>query len=94
VVYSEAARAALQQLAAQAAQQRGQGAAFVAALKEIDRRLHIYPPFGDPLIDLKVEPGQVWVGTVPPLVVRYAIFEDRRLVVVAAPPAVLPTTGL
>jgi hypothetical protein len=37
---------------------------------------------GEPLFDLKLEAGQVYYGTVPPLVVRYAVFEDLRLVFV------------
>jgi len=93
VVYPEVVRAALPILAAQAAA-AGIGREFLAALKEIDRRLHIYPQFGDPLTDLAVESGQVRVGTIPPLVVRYALFEERRLVVVAVPPVFLPRAGL
>jgi hypothetical protein len=54
----------------------------VAAVTELDRRLHIYPQFGDPIMDLTVEAGQVYLGTVPPLVVRYGIYEERRLVLV------------
>jgi hypothetical protein len=33
-------------------------------------------------MDLAQESGQVCIATVPPLMVRYAIYEDRRLVVV------------
>ena len=32
---------------------RGDGEAFLAALREFDRRLRVYPQFGDPLIDLR-----------------------------------------
>jgi hypothetical protein len=62
----------------------------ITALKEFDRRLRIYPQFGEPLVDLKKEPGQVWIGTVRPLAMRYGVLEDRRLVIVAAIPVLLP----
>jgi hypothetical protein len=66
----------------------------LAALKEIDRRLHIYPQFGDPLRDLKLEPTKIWVGTVRPLVVRYILDEERRLVLVGEPILPMPHCGL
>src|SRR5438874_5510713 len=58
--------------------QRGDGEEFLAALKEFDRRLRIYPQFGEPLVDLTKEPGQVWIGTVRPLAMRYGGLEERR----------------
>lgn len=70
--------------------ERGDGAAFVVALTEFHRRLRIYPQFGDPLIDLKREPGQVWIGIVRPLSMRYAVLDTRRLVMVGALPVLLP----
>jgi hypothetical protein len=75
---------------AEVARERGDGEDFVAALKEFHRRLSIYPQFGEPLIDLNQEPGQVWIGTVRPLVMRYGVFDERRLVMVAALPVLLP----
>jgi hypothetical protein len=66
------------------AQQRGDAEEFIAALKEFDRRLRIYPQFGEPLVDLKKEPGQVWIGIVRPLAMRYGVFDERRLVIAAA----------
>ena len=33
-------------------------------------------------VDLALEPGRIYVGTVPPLAVRYAIYEERRLVII------------
>ena len=93
VVYSERARQELMRLAARA-REKGLGAEFLASVKEFDRRLRIYPQFGEPLLDLTHEPGQVRVGAVPPLVVRYALYEDRRLVTVAAPLMPLPRSGL
>jgi hypothetical protein len=74
-------RAALREFAA-TAREAGNSPKAVAAVKELDRRLHVPPQFGEPIIDLTHEPGQVCIGTVPPLMVRYAIDEDRRLVIV------------
>lgn len=91
VVYAERVRRRLLSLG-EVARDRGDGAAFVAAVKEFHRRLCIYPQFGDPLIDLKQEPGQVWIGTVRPLSMRYAVLDDRRLVMVGALPVLLPKT--
>lgn len=89
VLYTPFVRERLAELAT-AARARGDGAAFVTALQEFDRRLRLYPQFGDPLIDLLVEVGQVRLGTVPPLAMRYGVFEERRLVVVAALPILMP----
>lgn len=72
------------------AKARGDGEAFLAALQEFDRRLHVYPQFGDPLVDLLAEVGQIRIGIVPPLAMRYAVFEERRQVIVAAPPVLMP----
>jgi hypothetical protein len=89
VSYSAAVRDRLKALAA-TARERGDGEAFLAALREFDRRLRLYPQFGDPLIDLVAEIGQVRLGTVPPLAMRYGVIEERRLVLVAALPVLLP----
>jgi hypothetical protein len=62
-------------------------------LKEIDRLLHLYPQFGQPLADLQLEPAQLWIGVVAPLVVRYVLDEERRLVMVATLPVLLPSSG-
>jgi hypothetical protein len=72
------------------ARQRGDGEAFIAALKEFHRRLSVYPQFGEPMIDLTQEPGQVWIGIVRPLAMRYGVFDERRVVMVAALPVLLP----
>lgn len=72
----------------------GLGPGVVAAVREIDRRLRIDPQFGDPLRDLSAEDAQLWIGTVPPLVVQYVIDEARRQVVVVLPMAPLPQCGL
>jgi hypothetical protein len=75
---------------ADVARERGDGEEFLAAVKEFHRRLCLYPQFGDPLIDLSQESGQVRIGIVRPLVMRYGVFEDRRVVMVAALPVLLP----
>lgn len=89
VEYSERVRQRLLALA-DAARQRGDGEEFTAALKEFDRRLRIYPQFGEPLVDLRKERGQVWIGIVRPLAMRYGVFDERRLVIAAATPVLLP----
>jgi hypothetical protein len=92
VSYSERVRADLVNLAARA-RASGLGAPFLAAVEEIDQRLRIYPQFGEPLGDLDFPPAQVWIGVVPPLVVRYLLDEQRRLVMVANPFLPLPNAG-
>lgn len=66
VEYSERVRQRLLALA-DIARQRRDAEEFLAALKKFDRLLHIYPQFGEPLVDLQKEPGQVWIGIVRPL---------------------------
>jgi hypothetical protein len=89
VAYSERVRAALRDLVAEG-KARGIGQQVVAALKELDRRLHLYPQFGEPLRDLALEPAREWVAAVPPVVLRYVVDEERRLVLVVVPPSFLP----
>ena len=89
VVYSDRVRQRLRELA-QIARDRGDGFAFLAALTEFHRRLTLYPQFGEPLTDLLHEPGQIWIGIVPPLSMRYAVYDERRLVGVARLPVLLP----
>lgn len=89
VSYSARVRQRLLELA-DAARARGDGGAFLAALREFDRRLRVYPQFGDPLVDLRAEAGPVRLGVVPPLAMRYGVLEDRRVVLVAAPPVLMP----
>src|SRR5262249_18370083 len=72
VVYSERVRQRLLALAG-VARERGDGEAFLAALKEFHRRLCLYPQFGEPLIDLTQELGQVRLGIVRPLAMRYGV---------------------
>lgn len=88
VSYSKWVQARLLELADEA-RRRGDGPLYVAAVEEFHRRLCIYPQFGDPLLDLRDHPGQVRLGMVPPLAMRYAVLEEQRLVFVAAPPVLL-----
>jgi hypothetical protein len=72
------------------ARERGDGEAFVAALKEFHRLLGLFPQFGEPLLDLTQEVGQVWLGIVRPLAMRYGVFDERRVVMVVEVPVLLP----
>ena len=63
---------------------------MLSALKELDRRLHVYPQFGQPLRDLQLKPAQLWIGVISPLVVRYVLDEERRLVMVVFTYLMLP----
>lgn len=71
------------------ARERGDGEAFLAALREFYRRLQVYPQFGDPLVDLQQESGQLRLGIVPPLSMWYGVLEERRQGFVAALPVLL-----
>jgi hypothetical protein len=64
------------------------------AVTVLEHRLRIYPQFGQPLYDLSVEPAQVWVGVVPPLVVHYLLDEETRQVIVGRPFMLLPNSGI
>ena len=89
VVYSEAVKGRLRELS-DAAFARGDGAAFTAALKELNRLLRLYPQFGDPQIDLDVGGGQIRLGIIRPLSMRYGVNEERRLVFCTTLPTLLP----
>ncbi len=93
VAYSERVRNAARELVAQA-RARGLTPQVLAALREIDERLHLYPQFGQPLRDLRLEPAQLWIGVVPPLVVQYILDEERRLVIIVVPITAQPESGL
>ena len=72
------------------AKQRGDGEAFLGALREFYYRLRIYPQFGDPLIDLQEQVGHIRIGIVPPLSMRYAVLEEHRQVFSGALPVLMP----
>jgi hypothetical protein len=84
VSYSQQVRESLERLIVRE-RQLGRGRQLLDALKAIDYRLRIYPQFGQPLRDLKLEPAKVWIGCVPPLVVQYILDEERRVVLVVTP---------
>ena len=74
-------------------------AQLLAAIQELDRRLRIYPQFGQPLQDLAAERAQVWVAIVLPLIVHYVLVEGDdtgrgRQVMVVRPPTVVPGSGI
>jgi|GEM_PF-2133059 len=77
---------------------RAKGSRIEAALREailgFDRRLRIYPQFGDPLRDLSERRAQLWIGTITPLVMHYILDEERRRVIVVRPPMLLPNSGI
>lgn len=72
----------------------GLGEQVLTAIRDIDSRLRIYPQFGQPLRNLSVEPAQLWLGVVAPLVVQYVLDESRRQVMVVHPLTPLPGCGL
>jgi hypothetical protein len=86
-IYSERVRAEVRRLIA-AVTTPDLAREVLAAFREFDRRLHIYPQFGEPLQALQAQ-GQIYLGTVGPLVMRYALYEERRLVMVVALPQLL-----
>ena len=88
VSYSERVRQRLLALA-DIARQRGDAEEFLAALREFHRRLCVYPQFGEPLTDLTREAGQIWIGIVHPLAMRYGVFDERRAVMVTGIPVLL-----
>jgi len=89
VAYSGQVRQRLLALA-DVARERGDGEAYLVALKEFDRRLHLYSQFGEQLIDLSQDLGQVWIGIVRPLAMRYGVFDNRRVVMISEIPVLLP----
>jgi hypothetical protein len=92
VSYSEVVRQKLSAFADEALE-RGLGQEYLAGLKEFDRRLRIYPQFGDPLSDLNLKPAQLCIGVVWPVVLRYSLDEERRLVLVVASFLLLPKSA-
>lgn len=91
VIYSGRVIDALRELAVRNAARSAQ---LLAALREIDRRLRLFPQFGQPLRDLTVEPAQLWIGVIPPLVLYYVLDESQKRVLVVRPPAPLPRSGV
>jgi hypothetical protein len=93
VSYSERVRQELRALISRATA-IGRGEEVLQAVQEMDRRLQIYPQFGEPLQNLNLKPLQIWVGVVPPLVVKYVLDEERKQVMIGVPIMPLPKSGL
>jgi hypothetical protein len=94
VVYSERCREQLRQLLAQA-RARGRFAEVAQVFRDLNTRLEWVPlDFGEPTHDLLYLGVREHVGTLPPLVVTYAVDEDRRIVYVSVPFKLLPRSGL
>jgi hypothetical protein len=89
VVYSERVRQRLLALA-DVARERGDGEAFLAAVKEFHRRLCLYPQFGEPLIELTQEMSRVWLGIIRPSPCATGSFDEKRVVMVVDIPVLLP----
>jgi hypothetical protein len=82
VILSGVTRAALTQLSLQA-RQEGAGQEFMAALREIGRRLRNDPlDFGEPRYRLPALRLLVCEGMITPLIVNFAVHEDQPLVFV------------
>ncbi len=92
VSYSEAVQTELLHLIARA-HQAGLAQQVLLTIKKFDDRLRVYPQFGEPLQDLHHPPGCIWLATIRPLTLRYAVFEDLRLVIVGNPFLALPGSG-
>ncbi|MBI1915929.1 MAG: hypothetical protein HYS12_14520 [Planctomycetes bacterium] len=93
VVYSGLVRNSLRNLVVRAAA-RSRSSEVLAAAREIDRRLKIYPQFGETLRDLHTVGETVWHAAVPPLHVFYIIDDPNRAVFVVEPFEFLPHSGL
>jgi hypothetical protein len=70
-----------------------------SAFREINRRLRIYPQFGQPLQDLAFGRSQLWVAVYSPLVVHYILVEEgeensHRQVFVVRPFEAMPRLGI
>lgn len=68
---------------------RGDGDEYITAVREFYHRLVVYPQFGDPLMDLQGGEGQLLIGIVPPLAMRYGLLESSRQVFVGSRPVLL-----
>jgi hypothetical protein len=71
----------------------GRGSQSLAALKEMQHRLSMYPQFGENLKGLRQTRETLWIGTIPPLVVQYVIDDVIRAVFIGIPIKALPNAG-
>ncbi len=94
VAYSELVQTALKDLL-QRAKAKGNLREVLAAVKEIDRRLHEEPTtFGEPHNNLLQGKGQRRAACVRPLGVVFAVYEAERTVLVTKPLIPLTESGL
>ena len=94
VIYSGAYRDELRNLLRRAVP-KGRSVEIRLAATDVHTRLEWIPlDFGDPLRDYVDLDLQERIGTIPPLVVTYAVDEARRLVYVLLPFKLLPKSGL
>lgn len=93
VSYSKRVREELKRLVVRA-RNRGMASEVIEAIKEIDRRLKLYPQFGQPLRDLSIPYCQIWIGAIPPLVIEYLLDEEGRQVIFGYPLRTLPNSGM
>jgi hypothetical protein len=89
MVYSDAVKQRLRELS-DVAIARGNGPAFLRALTAFVDRLRVYPQFGDPIMDMALEEGQIRLGILRPLSMRYGVYEETRLVICGSLPILLP----
>ncbi len=93
VSYTERVRNSLRAMTARAIE-HGLTKELYQALEALDRRLRTYPQFDEALQELKTGSSKLYVMTIAPLVVRYVIEEEKRVVMVASPIETLPNSGL
>jgi hypothetical protein len=75
------------------AKRRGKHRPLAEAAKIIDYRLRVYPQFGEPIRDSAYGSAKEWTAIVPPVFVRYVLFEERRVVNVVYPITPLSRSG-
>ena len=75
------------------ASRAGHGLQPLAAAKELNHRLSLYPQFGEILMDLHQTGETLWVATIPPLVVQDIIDDSIRAVFIGTPIKALPGAG-
>jgi hypothetical protein len=62
---------------------------IAVSIKEFDKRLGMYPQFGEPLHPLSTPELVLWIGIASPLTLRYVIDDVHRLVFVVSLPQLL-----
>jgi hypothetical protein len=94
VTYSDRCREATSQLLT-SAREAGRFVELAQVVRGIHTRLEWIPlDFGEPLRDHVALALREYIGVLSPLVVRYAVDEERRLVYVSRPFQLLSGSGL